>query len=364
MSATEKLAELLGTAIGKNDEASQVSIWLDTGFAPLNKAVSGRYDGGLPCGRIVEIFGPESSGKTAIATAVMISAQQAGGIAAFNDHERSFSERLGAANGLDLTPGRWIYKKPETYEQSLEIFASAVSVIRESKLIPPSAPIVWVFDSLASMIPGSTSGKDFSKLNMNDSSALARVTSNTMKNVALLTEKYNVCVIFLNQIREKIGVMFGDPTTTPGGKALKFYASVRIQLGASAISVGSGEDKMVVGSQVKAVCKKNKVNRPFLSANWSFLFKEDGSGYFDRVGSVLDFMVKQKIVDSGTQGRVMWGGKALHKKDAILAIEAAGGIEVLNKILTARDVELAEDEEVKATTLDEEREEAAAGLAV
>ena len=355
----DALADLITGAVKKNDKPSQVSIYLDTGFPPLNAAISGNYYKGLPCGRIIEIFGPESSGKTAIATAAMIAAQKMGGIAAFCDHERSFQEDLGEKNGLSLRPGQWIYKKPDTYEDSLEIFAKAVTVIRESKLIPKEAPICWVFDSLASMIPASQLGKDFNKLNMNDSSALSRLTSNTMKSVALIAEKNNVCVIFLNQTREKIGVMFGDPTTTPGGKAVKFYASVRIQLGSSPINVGTGDDKIVVGSEVTAVCKKNKINRPFMRSKWRFLFKEDGSGYFDTIGSTLDFMVKKGIIEAGRGGRVVWDGKQVFKKDAIAAIRDAGGVEALAKILQDSKVELDEDAEARDAAREEAEEESA-----
>lgn len=213
----DKIADILESkgGIGSNDDPSQVKDWVDYGFLPLNAASSGDYDKGAPQGRIIEIIGGSSAGKTFLATRLMADGQAAGGIACFNDHERSFSEKLGEKNGLSLRRGRWIYKKPDTYEESLEIFSKVVSIIRTSKLIPADAPIVYVFDSLAAMIPASQFGKDFSALNMNDTTALARLTSQTMKSVAVMAEKFNVTVIFLNQIREKPGVCLRGDAIVP-----------------------------------------------------------------------------------------------------------------------------------------------------
>lgn len=357
------LAALMKSAVGKNDEASQVTHFIDTGFPPLNVAISGRYDGGLPLGRVVEIFGPESSGKTAIATAAMADAQKKGGIAMFFDHERSFQEDLGVKNGLLVNPGQWLYKKPKSYEESMEMFEKATRAIRGSKIIKPDAPIVAVFDSLAQMIPASMLGKDFSALNMNDQTALSRLTSTTMKVVASIAEEYNVLVIFLNQVRMKVGVMFGDPMTTPGGNALKFAASVRIQLGASPIKTGKGDDTIVHGSEVTAVCKKNKINRPFLRAKWAFMFKPDGSGFFDKVGSTIEFMVKNEIIPGGKRkGYYVWEGEDYTKKDLVNHINSLGGISVLETALSKSAIVSELDEDAKRAGDAEDREVAALGL--
>lgn len=358
----DKLGALIEATVGKNDTASQVTQFIDTGFPPLNAAISGRYDGGLPMGRIVEIFGPESSGKTAIATAAMADAQKKGGIAVFFDHERSFQESLGVANGLSIERGKWVYKKPKSYEAAVDAMMNLVATIRENKIIKKTDPIVVVFDSLASMIPESMLGKDTAKLNMNDSSALARVTSNTMKIIAAIAEEHNVLVIFLNQIREKIGVMFGDPTTTPGGKAPKFYASVRIQLGASPIKTGSGDDTVIHGSEVTAVCRKNKINRPFLRSKWKFMFKNDGSGYFDKIGSTLDFMIKNDMIPASGRGYYVWEGNRLSRKDLAEYIEKNGGIAVLETALLKSATVTEEDEDAKAAGDEDARREAAMGL--
>lgn len=357
----DALADALETGVGKNDKPSQVSHYVDMGFLPLNAASSGDYDGGAPSGRIIEIIGAPSSGKTALATILMINAQKMGGIAAFHDHERSFSEEMAEKNGLDLSRGKWLYKKPKTYEESIETYAKVVTIIRQSKVIPKDAPIVYVFDSVAAMIPQGQYGKDFSALNMNDMTMLARVTSQTMKQIALIAEEHNVLTIFLNQIREKPGVMFGDPTTSPGGNALKFFASQRINLGASKIQIGSGETKEVIGSEITAVFVKNKVSRPFLKAKWRITYGEDGCAYFDEIGSTVDFMLSKGMLESGTKGRVTWKGKSLYKKDAIEQIKADGGIEALNAIIRKHGVVLEEDEKQKEIMEKEAEREAALG---
>ena len=151
---SDDLDSLISETIGSNDKRQEVKIWLDTGYPPLNKAISGHYDKGLPCGRIVEIFGPSSCGKTAIATRALISAQEANGLAILMDHEHSFD--LTHAVNMGLNPeSRWVYKHPETFEQSIDWAVKLARAVREKGAISPDAPIVVVFDSLASMVPHS-----------------------------------------------------------------------------------------------------------------------------------------------------------------------------------------------------------------
>ena len=352
MSKFEELAFKLESSGLANQEASRVTQWLDTGFPPLNKAVSNMYDGGLPVGRVVEIFGPESSGKTAVMTNAFAAAQRMGGIACMSDHERSFEELQGVKLGLDITPGKWIYRKPKTYEESLELFLKLVQMIRDGKYIDKDAPICWGFDSLAQMIPAAQYGKNFSELNMNDMTALSRVTSQTMKSVALISDEYNVCTIFLNQIRLKVGVVYGDPIETPGGKALKFSASVRIQLGATKISKGKGEESEVIGQQVTARCVKNKVNRPFLKAKWRFKFCEDGSGQFDAVGSMLDFMTDKGILKMAG-AYILYDGKKYYREALVDRVTADGGVPVLMAMIDTATVEVEVDEEAAALAAEE-----------
>ena len=305
----DDLADVLVGAFGANPEQQAVSQWLSTGYLPLNHAISGRYaDGGLPSGRMTEIFGPPSAGKTAIATEVMIAAQKAGGIAAFMDHERSFDVRLGEARGLNIHPGRWIYRKPRTFEDSVETLVTICHKLRTSKLLAPEAPIAWVFDSLACMIPQSQIEKATSKLGMADQTALARATSLNLRTMALYAEELNICVIFLNQTRTKPGVIYGDPTTTPGGNSPKFYASVRIQLGTTRLMKKEGDESVMLGAEITARCVKNKVYRPYMKAKWRFMFQEDGSGKFDSIGSLVDLLADRGVITKAG-AYLVWDGK-------------------------------------------------------
>lgn len=212
------LAKLLDDAIGENEETQSVTNWLDTGDPEFNYCISGKYDGGVPYGRIVEMYGPPSSGKTAEATDLMVRAQQAGGVAMFVDWERSFDINLAKEFGLKTERPFWIYKKPETWEEGNVHAIRAVELIRESGLIPPEAPILCVFDSVASAVPQSvlydSKGKkrEINTHNMSDNTALARASSTSLKIIAQVAEKYNATFLYLNQQRTKIGVMFGDPT--------------------------------------------------------------------------------------------------------------------------------------------------------
>lgn len=329
-SAAEEFEKL----IGGNDDPSTVSMWLDTGFPPLNKAISGKYDGGMPAGRIVEMFGGESCGKTAIATSVMAAAQAAGGLAAFFDHEHSFDMEHAKTLGLDLTPGKFIYKTPDTFEQSITMAIKVANHVREKKLIPDEAPIVMTFDSLASMVPKSKFDKDTDEYNMNDNTALARATSAVFPSLVKWAEKTNTCMIFTNQMRQKIGVMFGDNTVTPGGDSPKFYASVRIRLNRKKIMEQVAGEKKFVGQEIHADCIKNKVANPFQTADWQFRFREDGSGYFDVATSMIEYLEKLGKLDKSGNFYV-WDGKKYPKKTLAKKIYDEGLLEELKALLPA-----------------------------
>lgn len=317
------LALALKKKIGSNDEIQKVSHWIDSGFPPLNKAISGRYDGGFPCGRIVEVFGPPSAGKTFLATAAMVSAQKQDGLAVFLDHENSFDVGLAVANGLnaDEDDGQWVYKQPDTFEDSVELIGTILKLVRDEELIPETAPICIVADSLASMVPNSKAekfdkmaegtAKDKDQLNMNDNTALARATSANFPTLALWARKYNACIIFLNQVRTKIGVMFGDPTTSPGGDSPKFYASVRIRLGASVMKDG----KEKIGQDVGAECIKNKVAPPFGKCSWKFYF--DPTRGLDVIESLVEYMLEEGYLPKNASGRVEIGEKKYTKSQIV-----------------------------------------------
>jgi recombination protein RecA len=327
----------MAKALPEHDKSPANNLCLSTGFLPLNHAISGRYrDGGLPQGRIVEIFGPESSGKTAISNEVMIAAQKAGGVPAFHDHERSFDFKLAEGRGLDTRRGRFLFAQPRTFEDSLTACIENATKIRDAGL-PMDRPLAWVFDSLASMIPQSqiAKGKDMLKLGMADQTALARATSLNFKTLAMWAEELNICMIFLNQIRQKPGVIYGDPNTTPGGNAPKYYASVRIQLGAQRLMKGTGDDKVMTGSLVTARCIKNKVYRPWMRAKWRFEFAEDGTGHFDNVGSTLDVLTDAGLIERHGSF-LIWDGKKYHRDPLVRMLEAdSKGLTTLEDMLIA-----------------------------
>ena len=318
----DKFADAMTASMPDNDSQNTVNKFLSTGFLPLNYAISGHgLDGGLPQGKIIEIFGPESSGKTAIATEVMIATQKAGGFPGFFDHERSFNFALAEKRGLLVDKGHFLFRQPRTFEDSIMESLDTAAKIRKMGL-PIDRPLSWVFDSLASMIPMSQLDpkKGITKLGMADQLALSRATSLNFKTMALMAEELNICMVFLNQIRMKPGIMYGDPTTTPGGNAPKFYASVRIQLGAHRIIRGKGDDAVQIGSEISARCVKNKVYRPWMKTKWKFMFRDDGTGYFDNIGSTLDVLIARKALEmKGT--RILWDGKAYFRDQLVSKLE-------------------------------------------
>lgn len=332
MSTPDEIAKALGS-FGMHDEESTVKHFLSTGYPELDHALSNGWENsGLPVGRTVEIFGPESSGKTAIASQAMIAAQRMGGFAGFNDHERSFQQYLSVGQGLDPHPGRFNYRKPKTFEDSLAHCASVATIIREKKLIPEEAPICWVFDSLAGMVPASAlyvikngkivGEKDPNDRSMHDNTALARATSAHFPAFVQHCDDLGICAIFLNQIRLNIGVVYGNPETTPGGKAPKYWFSQRISLGAKKITKGEGADAEVLGSEITAKVIKNKITRPFRKAVYRFEFKDDGTGYFNVHRSLIDFLVREDILKKSgayiewTDGKKYFAGPLADKLEA------------------------------------------------
>ena len=321
--AKSPLALALGKKLGKNDEIQKVEQWIDTGYPPLNEVVSGDLEGGFPSGRIVEVFGPPSAGKTFLATKAMIAAQKAGGVSMFLDHENSFDVGMAVGMGLnaDEDEGQWIYKQPDTFEDAIDLTGQLLSAIRKGELIPADAPIVIVYDSLASMVPrqkfekfekmAEGTAKEKDELNMNDNTALARATSANLPTLAKWAQKYNACLIFLNQVRTKMGVMFGDPTTSPGGDSPKFYASVRIKLGGGQLKDGGDR----VGQRVTAEAVKNKVAPPFGKCEWNFYF--DPSRSLDVMESMVEYMLENGYLPKSATGRIEIDGKKYTKSQIV-----------------------------------------------
>lgn len=333
MTSVANLADLLLKGIGDNANADAVNQFLDTGYPPLNKIMSGRYDGGLPYGRLVEMFGESSTGKTALATKWMVKAQQLGGCAGFIDWERSFNIELAKHFGLSDERPYWIYKKPKTWEEGNMIAAKTCQIIRASKAIPDSAPILFVLDSIAAAVPKSVIDKEMDELSMNDTTALARVTSTTLKSMAQFAEEYNAIFLYLNQMRLKPGVVYGDPRTTPGGKAMEFYSSARLALGRQKMMDTVDGEKQFVGQNISIQCVKSKFTKPFQETELRMMFDETGAANFDMVASLIDFLVKKGCLEY-SKPRVTWEGTKYFVKQLAEKLTAEpGGFEKLVALL-------------------------------
>jgi recombination protein RecA len=232
--------------------------------------------GGLPRGRICEIFGPESSGKTTIALQVIAEAQKMGGMAAFIDVEHALDPIYAKKLGVDTD--NLLVSQPDFAEQALEITAA---------LVTSGSIDVLVVDSVAALVPKAELDGEMGDSHMG---AQARLMSQAMRKLTGIVSKSNTCLIFINQIREKIGVMFGSPETTTGGRALKFYSSIRIDIRRIA-AIKDGE--VVTGNRTKVKIVKNKVASPFREAEFDIIYGEGVS----REGDLLDMGVTHNVVE-------------------------------------------------------------------
>jgi recombination protein RecA len=301
----------------KNDTAPTYGLHLSTGLPNIDHQISGKYrGGGFQSGRVVEIAGPPSAGKTLLAQHVMKEAQLAGGAANFRDHERTFDQGLFQRFGGDISPGIFTYSRPRSFEESIDGAIDWMEAIRKADVIPFEAPLVCVFDSLAAMVPAEKLERGDKAANMREKVALATATSQELPAFSTFVEENNILAIFLNQIRTKPGVAYGDPRYTPGGDALPFYASVRIWLSRSMDKVS----KEVVGQTITAETVKNKTHRPFLKEEFIFKFHADGTGYIDVVASMVEHIGAQKLTALGIQGGAWftWEGQRIQGKQNFL----------------------------------------------
>lgn len=313
-----------GTVMKLGDTQIEPIEAISTGSLGLDMALG---IGGLPKGRVVEIYGPESSGKTTLAIHAIANAQKKGGIAAFIDAEHAFDKFYAQKLGVDVE--NLLISQPDNGEQALEI---------ADNLIRSGAIDIIVIDSVAALVP---KGEIEGEMGESKMGLQARLMSQALRKLTGTISKTNCCCIFINQLREKIGIMFGNPETTTGGNALKFYASVRLDIRRLA-QIKDGDN--VIGNHVKVKVVKNKVAPPFRLAEFDIIYGEGIS----KVGEIIDIATNLNIINkSGSwfsyEGNKLGQGREAVKQLLIDNPELADEIENKIKGKVSEGAELVEE---------------------
>ena len=312
-------------SIMKMDEKNRKRVdGISTGALSLDIALGGS---GIPRGRIIEFYGPESSGKTTLALHVIASAQRSGGVAAFIDAEHALDTTWAKKLGVDISG--LLISQPDTGEQALDI---------AEMLVKSNAVDIIVIDSVAALVPAAELQGEMGQSHVG---LQARLMSQALRKLTGAISKSKTCLIFINQIRMKIGVMFGNPETTTGGNALKFYATVRVDV-RRIQTITAGEE--AVGNRVRARVVKNKVAAPFKTAEFDIMFDSGIS----TVGDLLDLAVENNIAEKSgawfTYGKVKMGqgrenAKQFLKDNPELAEEFKHKILVVKGVIEEEPVE-------------------------